>query len=817
MKRSLVAMAAVLISAGSLSAQTRGAAPPAAGPGEIRGSIVDAENNAPISSASIGVWNQADKALVAGALAQPDGTFRIEGLRPGTYVLRMTMIGYATQTSAPLTISAAAPRAQVGAIKLVRSAVEVAAVEATAERAVIIAPDRNTYRAKDVAPGATNASDVLENVPSVQVDAEGKLSLRGNENVVVQINGRPTPIRGTQLASYLRQLPANTIERVDVIPNPSAKHDPEGMAGIINIVMKQGVDLGTSGGLSVSASTSERYNAGGNIGHQSGPLTLFLTYGYFNDERQVTGINDRTRLNNGLPLSYTEQDVTQTTNMAGHNVGLNSDYSFNKRDVLSTTLQFNYRGADDGSNNFYNELTGSRQLIDQYDRLRDADNSNLFADASLAFKRTITPQKHELSAELRFNHQDDDDNTLMWREDSNSATRLDGQREDVDALTKQVTAQLDYTRELGKSVKLETGYKGNARWLDRDFAVSTDSLGTGTWRRSDRSNALELDEQVNAVYAVISRGGNKVDLQGGLRAEYASRDFTLADTGENFPNDYVSLFPSAVVNYKLNDKSQAKVSYSRRIRRPGTQELNPFPVYFDVHNVFLGNPGLDPEYTDAIELGYQRSGQLGSLQISPFYRYTSDIIRVNVNTADTINGREVTTISFENLEKSTSWGADINSQLRFSPALSAMASFNVFKMVTDGGSESALSSNAVSWMTRFSGTYNVDANTSVTATYFYRAPVNIERGRFGGGSNANLAVRRKLMGEKAVATVRWTDPFNTARFKVNVGDDNVIQLTERRFNARALHLSLQYNFGTAPKLRQRRQEEQQQGSTPFGG
>jgi outer membrane receptor protein involved in Fe transport len=294
-----------------------------------------------------------------------------------------------------------------------------------------------------------------------------------------------------------------------------------------------------------------------------------------------------------------------------------------------------------------------------------------------------------------------------------------------------VTAQADYTRTFATRSKLETGYKGNGRWLDNDFQVQKDALGTGVWVRSDLSNTFEFDEQVHAVYGVVSQNVGKWDLQGGLRAEYATRDFALADSAESFPYNYGSLFPSGLVSYKLDDASQVKLSYSRRIRRPGTQELNPFPVFFDLQNVFIGNPNLNPEYTDAFELGYQRSWKMGSMQLSPFYRRTTDIIRFIIDTDAVVAGREVTSVSFKNLASGSSWGTDVNGSLRLGPIFSGFASFNVFKMVTEGTSgESSLSSDAVAWSTRFNGTVNLSPKTSLQAMYMYRAPMNIERGRF---------------------------------------------------------------------------------------
>lgn len=824
MKALAVVLLASSVAGSSLQAQqqaqpaARSSGPSANQPqqtGEIRGAVVDAESNAPISAASAAVYNAGDKALISGAIVRQDGSFRIEGLRPGKYYVRVTMIGYGTHTSEPFDITAAAPRAVLGNIKLQKQAVEVAGVEAVAEKQAVIAPDRNIYRVKDVAPAAANASDVLDNVPSVSVDQDGKVSLRGNENVVVQINGRPTPIRGNQLAGYLKQLPSNTIDRVEVIPNPSAKQDPEGMAGIINIVMKQGVDLGRSGGLTVLGATNDRYSISGNFGYQAGKIATMLTYGFNLNDNQYVGANDRTRRSAGTPLFYTLQDLDGNDQNYGHNLSANLDYSLSRKDVLSTTLTLNRRFNEASTFSFYTEQDRNQNTVATYDRLRDTENNSWLVDGVLAFKRTMTPQKHELSAEVRYNNNVDDDFTTLWREPATGTARTEIENNTLDAGTRNVTAQLDYTKQLNEKTKLETGFRGTKRMLDRDYVALKDEFGTGSFVRGTSSSELEFDETVNAVYAVFSHtASKKLDLQAGLRGEIANRDLIVANTSN--PYDYTSLYPSAIANYKLNDKTQLKASFSRRVRRPGTQELNPFPVFFDQQNVFFGNPKLNAEYTNSYELSYQRSGSLGTLQISPFYRRTSDIIRFVVNTADTLDNREITSVSFENLEKGDSWGADINTQFRFSPKLTGMWGFNVFKIVTDGGSASLLQSDAVNWMTRTNITWVVTNSTTLLGNAFYRGPQEFETGKFSSFKAVSLAVRQKLQGDKLTATLRVTDLFKWNHFRVETGDDNLFQLTERSFNAHGATLMFQYMAGQRPRLRERRQDEQPQSSSPFG-
>lgn len=318
----------------------------------------------------------------------------------------------------------------------------------TAERATVaIEPDRNAYRAKDIAPAAANASEVLDAVPSVQVDGDGKVSLRGNENVAVQINGRPSPIRGTQLGAFLKGLPANIVERIEVIPNPSAKYDPEGMAGIINIVLKQNTDLGVSGGLNAGIAEADRYNGSGNIGYQSGPLTTFSSLGFYSDDRGIVGINDRERLDAlRAPLSITEQDIEGQNANVGQNLTTNVDYKLNPRDVFSNALSINHRHSTDESVSANTELNGSRTLLEKYDRPRDANTKSWMFDYTTAFKRTFEPRKHELSAELRFNRSDDKDRTALWKEPftgttTGPGTRLEAETDDTDALTQQLIGQ----------------------------------------------------------------------------------------------------------------------------------------------------------------------------------------------------------------------------------------------------------------------------------------------------------------------------------------------------------------------------------------
>src|SRR5438876_997543 len=819
MKRILFVLIALVLNlaAVSLRAQNPGG-PPQAGqqppaPGEVTGIIVAADSSGPVARPAVALRNKSDSKMVTGTKGSADGTFRIQGLRPGAYYLRVSGIGFTPLNTPEFTISPDAPVANVGSIKLSRISVTLQAVEITGEKpTVIIEPDRNSYKAKDVAPAAANASDVLQATPSVEVDADGKVSLRGNENVAIQINGRPAPSKGTALTAYLEQIPANIVERIEVIPNPSAKYDPEGMAGIINIVLKANTDLGLSGGVNTGFATPSRFNSGGNVGYQKGPVTLFGTYGFNADDRNIVGINDRQRFDpNGSTLDFQNQDIDGANKNGGHNFTGNIDYKLSEKDVVSNSLTLNRRHNNDAALAGYEDLDANQVFLDRYVMDRNSKARGLTWDNSLSWKHTIQPRTHELSTEVRYNRSRDESNLLLWRDPQNpdgssAGNPFQGETDISNGLTRQLTAQADYTRPLWTKSKLESGVKETDRWLDQDFQVYKDALGDGNWALSNLSNKFTFDDQVHAGYGVLSQSVGKFDLQGGLRAEWASRNFALANA-QSYPYNYHSLFPSGVIMYKPSEQTQLKVSYSRRIRRPGTQELNPFPVFFDQQNVFIGNPRLNPEYTDAIELGASKSGQLGSIQLSPFYRHTKDVIRVDINTADTVDGREVTSVSFQNLDKSDSWGTDLNGSLRLGPKLNAFGGLNIFKMVTDGGSQSALGSNAVAWAYRLNATTQLSPTVILQANYFYRAPMKIEKGKFSQIQMTNITLRKKLDGDNMSVAVRFADPFNTLKFRIKAGDDNLEQITARRFGVRATYFTFQWNYGKPPKVRLPQQDQ----------
>ncbi|HZF66670.1 MAG TPA: TonB-dependent receptor, partial [Gemmatirosa sp.] len=470
-------------------------------------------------------------------------------------------------------------------------------VEAEREE-VSLAPDRNSYATKDMpATAGGTAVDVLRNVPAVEVDGDNNVSLRGNSSVVVQINGRVSPMRGQQLGNYLAQLPANLVAKVEVVPNPSAKNDPDGMAGIINIVLKQQTDLGTSGGFTGGGGSTGQANISGNLGHQEGRWTLFSSYGFFRDRRTIDGWSRRqtffTPVGGAPGLNA---DIEGTMLPSSHSVTGTAEYKATKKDVIGNNLVFNHRDFSRDNGAFYRALAADGALVARNDQLTDQAQRESNLDYALNWKRSMVPNKHTLTTEVRYNLIDGRNDVLLTSDlfapDGNASRPRQLETNLTDERQHAVFAQTDWVREVRAGTKVETGYKGIFRQQRSDFDVAMAEGAGGYVPDLGQSNAFTYRENVQAVYGLLSQRVGTVDLQGGLRLEQADAIFNLTTTGERYDLGYRSAFPSAIATYNLDPSRQLKASYSKRIQRPDVRQLNPFGFREDALNIFQGNPGL---------------------------------------------------------------------------------------------------------------------------------------------------------------------------------------------------------------------------------
>ncbi len=788
--------------------------------GVISGQVFDNDNNKPIPSATIAIWTATDSTLVTGTITQPDGSFTISGLRPGRYSVHVSYVGFVTFIVPDIQIRPGNLQQNLEKIRLVADTQLLDEVEIAAERAFVeVGIDRTIYNTKEqLVSAGGSATDVLENIPSVEVDIEGNISLRGSQNVAILINGRPAPMTGQALVSYLQGLPSDVLERVEVIPNPSAKYEPDGMAGILNLVLKQNKDLGLNGSLTSSVSTPESVGASGNIGYQKGKIGAFAGYGFRYGSRNSEGWRFReNRIAD--PINLLDQESFDDRIGLSHNVNANFDYKVGRLSSLTLSSNFSSRGGEEDGLTSYTEMGVPNVLTSRYDRATIGDRSDQEIEYRLAFKRIVDPGKHEFNVELEYEQE--------WEEDSGtynqtvfdlldpSLSSLSEQQNDIqDDNNKEVALRLDFMKPLGEEGKLELGFKGDLEQQNSDFYTEFMDMDTGLFVADDtRNNTFVYDQTVLAGYGIWGSKLGKFRLQAGVRLEQALTNFDLTTTNESFENNYFSVFPSAFAVYDFTDTRSLKLSYSKRIQRPRTggryNMLNPFNSSEDPLFKRVGNPYLKPEYIHAFEMSFTQFTEATSLTVTPYFRHTVD----EISFFERLTEEGVSVLTFENFDTSNSWGTEMIGTYKQGRKLNAYASFNVYRVVTDGSSvDTGVANKAIGFSSRFNGTYNVSPGMAVQFSYYYRAPMNIENGRMASRQSADLAIRQKLMGDKANLSLRFRDVFNTMGFHILREDARFYQEIDRSFQSQSVGLSFTYNFG-----KQDRRRRSQRGESDFEG
>lgn len=793
---SLSVLSPLAIGVASLSAQTPRA--PSGQSGEVRGRVVNVAGSSPIASATVQLIGVNDTITVMRGAVRPDGTFRLTSVTLGRYRLMARALGFAPR-ALPVNVTSATPVADVGAISLTVAATELQGLRIIeqAQRQVELAPDRNTYTVRDMpTTRGGNVIDVLRTVPSVDVDIDNIVSLRGNAGVIVQINGRPSPMKPAQLGNFLAQLPAAMVDKVEIIPNPSARDNPEGSAGIINIVLKKKSDVGSSGAITLAEGTTKRTDVGGNLGYQRGPLTFFGSYGFSDDRRPRT--ESLSRINRyATPLTYLDQAGSRLQLPRSHTASATLRYKLGNKDELSSETLFSTRQEPGTYNLLYRELDASRNLTGLRSRASDGVGNEDEFETNLGYTHTFAGEDHELAAELRFVRASEGGPNAYRTQllNLNGSANGDPARETTRTGERPTdrSLQVDYVRPLGDNVQLRSGYRGSLKQIHTSLDTRTfDAAASSYIPDATRTNDFTYDQSVSAVYGMITGSLGTLRLQGGLRVEQADTRFELTRTATRFDNHYTSVYPSGLVSYRLSEEQQVKLSYSTRIRRPDDpDQLDPTPHYQDPLNLSRGDPYLRPEYIRAIELGLQQTTTRTTLQLTPFFRHTIDAVR----RVRTIDGAGVTTATFVNLASLDQYGADATLALR-GGKLSGFIGSSAFRQSSNASNiGSGISARGLGWSARTNAAYRVSRRFDMQALVTYRARQVIEQGTNLAQTRLNFAVRQKLNRDRVSLTLRVTDPFSTEKERSITDDPRFYQTSERFRRARGLLLNLTWMFG----------------------
>ncbi len=767
--------------------------------GTVKGSVIDESTRRPVEFVNVTLHQKSDSSIVAGKVTDKSGKFDFPDVSSGEYFMKFSMLGYKDKGTPFFTIDSSHKHLNLGEVALVATEVDLDEVLVTADKSLFSnSIDRKVYNVdQDLMSKAGSASELLQNVPSVQVDLDGNVSLRGSSNVLIMINGKSSPLMDKNSAEALQQMPASSIEKIEVITNPSAKYKPDGTSGIINIVVKKNTAPGINGNFTANAGNQGRYNGNVRLNYNPGKYNVFATYSLRKDNRNRTNSDIRAQTDSAVALTYYNGDLASYASPLSNSVGLGLDYHFDERN------QFGISG-----NYFINTFTRTDYLnillrdeagipTEKYSRNRFDPEYEKEYGLTAFIEHGFSKDDHTLRLEFTNSaspEQEDNhftniyvlpaaytsyDNTLIKQSDTKNQISL------------------DYTNPLTENSTFEAGYAGSFSSNDFDFyAEDFDTSQQHFVNDGTKTNRFLFDESIAAFYATYKQSFGAFGVLGGLRAEQAYRNSNLATRDSVFSDRYFYLFPTLHLSYRMSSSTELQLSYSRRTNRPHGEDLNPFPEYRDPRNVSAGNPGLLPEYIHSVELGCQFQNDMISVLPALYYRYTSNRF---TSLTQTFNDTTLLTTR-QNLLNDQSGGLELVVSANLGDIITAHWGANGFYNQIDasnlGYSEKK---TTTTWSSSLTFNVNLTNGSKVQINSNYNSSRLTPQGENRPSYVVNTGFREELMEGKVSVILTLTDIFKTMKRQLELNTPSLNQTVINTRDSRIAYLGFTYHFGAPPK------------------
>ncbi len=783
--------------------------------GKVYGSIREEGNNRAVPFAPVAVLSVRDSSLVGGGQTNEKGNFIIYDLPSGRFILKVNFLGFKTGFSEPFGINQQALEVDAGIIKLKTQAQQLKDVEVVAEKNDFLnGIDRKVYNVdKNIVNTGGTVTEVLQNIPSVTVDIDGTVALRGSQNVTILIDGKPSGMLGSDRRAVLQQIPASAIEAIEVVTNPSAKYDASGMAGIINIKTKKEKMRGMNGNLSAGVGTNDKYSfsIGGN--NRSPRMNLYTNYTFRHETRSNTAYTDQ---HNFLPnvQSYFYHSNTNGTNKNDVHTGrLGADFYLNKYNTWSISGSVTSRKEVHPEQIAYTFRYDDNTVFNQYHTENNSNEKNFNYDLNTDYKKTWQNSKREWTSSAGFSTNNRDEDSYLDNSLYNTASnhyQLTANTSDY----KNVNIQSDLIQPIKTTGKLEAGIKSTNRNMNNNqqfFRIN--STADGYNFDPLNSDHLKYNEQIASAYGMYSGKWKKFDFNGGIRAEQAFIDITSYQSYITTKRNYLSFFSSAFLKYTFSE-NELQLSYSRRVNRPDARALNPFVDLTDSLNIRRGNPDLKPEYVNSLELALAKNINSFNLTTSLYYRHTDDLIS-RFRTVDPVSG--VATLMNVNFSSSDNYGLEIIGRYSFTKAGSLMASFNIYQNKINGTNiQSELQADATQWMSRLNANFKITPATSVQVTGNYMAPMTTVNGKIKGMSGVDAGFKQDLWKGKGSISVNVSDIFLMRKFTFINEGEFFYTSGQRRRESRVAMFTLSYKFGKSDQslFRKKANQRGNQDSMP---
>ncbi|MEG1498121.1 MAG: TonB-dependent receptor [Bacteroidales bacterium] len=783
--------------------------------GKINGKVIENGTTTPLEFVNVIVLNASDNQMVGGGISDIKGNFTISNipLNKAIYV-KISYIGYLEHKTEIFTLSPSANVKNFGTIRLDLSAHSLSAVEIKGQKRMIeYSLDKKVVNVDQslVSDGGT-AVDILQNVPSVSVDDEGKISMKGSENVTILIDGRPAVLSGVGLD----QIAANSIESIEIISNPSSKYNPEGTSGILNIKTKKRSNTDLNGIVSLSASSSNRYNASTNLSFGLGKVSLFTSLDLNYQERisnQSTSTHSY-RSNSLYPEDNVEWEVGQSKNKRmsyGGQFQLGADWKINPKNALTASVKIGGWGnnsnnqspytltvsyLDPNRPNAYIPDTQDASLAYHWlETLSNSSNSRSSfrqINASLFYRHEFKNPKEELSvnATLDYSHPFSNTTTIRTIDNYFSDYTYNTQSSHSNSTGYDFDGQINYVHPFNEKMKLEVGYQAKVRNNN-----SQDQQNLRIYELQDTAIHFNYTEQTHGIYANFIAEIKKFSFQIGGRMEFASMDaITVSEKQDtNFHYFYPRFYPAIHLSYKIGKIQEIQLSYTRRVNRPRAWNLNPFIDYSNYpSSISFGNPQLKPEDVHSVELNYSIFLKSASIYATVYYRRINDVIRrYTFQSEDGIrNQTSLNYTSGTNYGIDLSWEQQIFKWWRFS------LSGSLYQNITKGGqADASLNTESLSYNLRFNTTFNLPLSFIIQFSCNYRGPNYWGQTRMSPNIAAELAVRKSFFKNRFNVGLRVSDLFHTQQFNRTTVGNGFETINKRKpYRSTAVFLTLSYKI-----------------------
>jgi outer membrane receptor protein involved in Fe transport len=792
------------------------------GTGKITAKVIDAQNSETIPFATAVVINRKTKAVVKGAQTDANGNLLITGLPKGVFTFKVSYVGY--QTMVRDSVSLGDVPVDFGTIKMkVAKGTVLNEVKVTGQKSTMqLGIDKKIFSVdQSLVSEGGSASDLLQNVPSVQSDIDGNISLRGSSGVSVLIDGKPSLIAGGNIAQILQSIPASSIESVELITNPSAKYDAEGQSGIINIVLKKNKKLGLNGSVALTAGNRNNYNANTNLSFQNNKVNLYGNYSYRYGNRNGGGFSNIFYKQPALNTIYANQNTDGESLDKGHNVKAGMDYFITDKSVVSLSGGFNIRDND------RNELLSIDQL-DQFENpvnLSKRNNDNLGSggsyDLNLDFSQKFKKPKEELTFNFSFSEGNNDNyqtyNTNVYNINGQPVSSFPNiQRSDGSGFNRNYNIQTDYTLPVGKLGKIEAGYRSQIRFSENStYADQLDNLSGDYFVNLSLTNEFNNKDQVHALYFNFQNQVKNFGYQFGLRAEDARLDTKLG-TYDALGNlsftpgkvAYKRLYPSVFLTQKFKGEQQLQLSYSRRVNRPRGWDTNPFLDVSDPLNYRRGNPNLRPEDVHAFELSYSKFWPKVTLTSSAYMRQTNDVIQ-RVRTDPDAQGVTITTP--QNLTRNYASGLELISRVDVVKAWNFTANINLYQSKIIGVPAFGVVENSgFSWNANLTNNIVLPYSITLQLKGDYRAPEVMAQGKRNAMYAVDAGAKYDFKNKKSSLSLNIRDVFNTRNWSMTTSTNSTDIDFKRRMQGTMANLTYSYRFGKNDFSFKKKRPEQQE-------